>query len=276
MSVGEALPGGLGSGSARIERWVRVGGRFLGAALLVAAWELTVRAGWADPYLLPAPSAVAVKIVQEASEGELMRHAALTVYRGVTGFLIAAALGVALGTLAARNAFCRWLIDPLVSVGFPAPKIALLPIFILWFGLGDASKLTMIVITCIFPVISATCLATSSIDRYLLWSAQNLGVGPRALLWEVVLPAALPQVLTSLQIALPIAFITVIVAEMLTGGGGLGGSMMESTRLADPAGAFANLIVIGILGYAAMKALQWARGRILVWHEEVQRQGDVL
>jgi energy-coupling factor transporter ATP-binding protein EcfA2 len=86
------------------------------------------------------------------------------------------ALLIVLGTLAARNAFFRWLLDPLVSVGFPAPKISLLPIFILWFGLGDTSKLVMIVITCIFPVISATYLGTSSIDRYLIWSARNLGM----------------------------------------------------------------------------------------------------
>ena len=178
--------------------------------------------------------------------------------------------GVALGTLAARNAFCRWLIDPLVSVGFPAPKIALLPIFILWFGLGDASKLTMIVITCIFPVISATCLATSSIDRYLLWSARNLGMSERRLLRKIVIPAALPQILSGFQIAFPMALVVTVVTEMITSGGGLGGYMMRSARFALSEQVFAGIMTIGFLGYLLLKLFDRLRGRLLRWHAEEQ------
>ncbi len=185
-------------------------------------------------------------------------------------------IGVALGVMMARIRFVRWVLDPLISIGYPTPKISFLPIFVLWFGVFDKPKIIISVFACIFPIIAGTWSGTQAVDKYLLWSAENLGKRRSQLLWSVVLPASLPQVFTALQIALPIAFITVIVAEMLTGGGGLGGTMMEATRLADPAGVFANLIVIAMLGFVAMKALQVTRRRVLVWHEEVQRQGDVV
>ena len=102
-----------------------------------------------------------------------------------------------------------------------------------------------------------------------------MGTRNRALLWEIVLPAALPQVFTGLQVALPIAFIVVIVTEMLTGGGGLGGGMMEGQRFADSTRVFANLVAVGVLGILAMKGLAFLRRRLLVWHEEVQREGTV-
>jgi taurine transport system permease protein len=210
------------------------------------------------------------KAVEEAVSGDLVHHAALTAYRGMAGFLISAALGVVLGTLAARNAFCRWFIDPVVSVGFPAPKISLMPIFILWFGLGDTSKVAMVVITCIFPVISATYLGTSSIDRYFIWSARNLGVSQRRLLWKIVIPAALPQILSGFQIAFPMALIVTIVTEMITSGGGLGGYMMRSARFALSEQVFAGIITIGVIGYVLLKLFDHARRHILRWHAESQ------
>ena len=260
-----------GSGwPANRRRYARVGGRYIGGVLILLWWEAAIRAGWADPYLLPAPSAIALEIADQATNGELISHAAWTLYRGITGFAIAAVLGVALGTLAARNAFFRWLIDPLVSVGFPAPKIALLPIFILWFGLGDTPKLLMIAITCIFPVISATYLGTSNVDRYLLWSARNLGMDERRILWRIIIPAALPQILSGLQIAFPMALVVTVVTEMITSGGGLGGYMMRSARFALSDQVFAGIMTIAILGYLLLKLFDRIRGYLLRWHTEGQ------
>jgi ABC-type nitrate/sulfonate/bicarbonate transport system permease component len=243
---------------------------------VLAGWEFVARAHLVSTFLLPSFSQVVLRIWQDSLSGEILHSAVGTLGRLTASYAIAAVLGVTLGVMMARIRFVRWLLDPIISIGYPAPKIAFLPIFVLWFGVFDQPKIVISVFSCIFPIIAGTWAGTQGVDKYLLWSAQTLGVRPGALLWQVVLPASLPQVLTALQIALPIAFITVIVAEMLTGGGGLGGTMMESTRLADPPGAFANLIVIGLLGFAAMKGLQWARRRILVWHEEVQRQGDIV
>lgn len=244
--------------------------RFAGGVVIVAAWEISVKGGWVDPYLLPAPSDVFVRAVSEIKTGDLVSHASQTIYRGVTGFLIASVLGILVGTLAARNRFWRWFIDPLVSIGFPAPKIAMMPIFILWFGLDDASKLMMIVVTCIFPIVSATYLGTSSIDRYLIWSARNLGMSQRRILWKIVIPAAMPQILSGLQIAFPTALIVTVVTEMITSGGGLGGYMMRSARFAISEQVFVGIVSIGILGYILLTLFGHLRRYLLRWHVESQ------
>ena len=128
----------------------------------------------------------------------------------------------------------------------------------------------MIVITCIFPVISATYLATSSIDRYLLWSARNLGMSERRLLRKIVLPAALPQILSGFQIAFPMALVVTVVTEMITSGGGLGGYMMRSARFALSEQVFAGIMRSGFLGYLLLKLFDRLRRRLLRWHAEEQ------
>ncbi len=244
--------------------------------LVIIVWELVVRYGLVSTFLLPSFSQVVVRLMDEIASGEILRSAVSTLSLLVISYVLAAIIGVTLGIMMARIRVVKWFFDPIISIGFPAPKISLLPIFVLWFGVFDQPKIVMSVISCVFPIVAGTWAGTQSVDKYLLWSAENLGTRSNALLWQVVLPSALPQVFTALQVAMPIAFIVVIVSEMLTGGGGLGGAMMEDTRLADPAGVFANLVVIGFLGFLAMKGLQLARRRILVWHEEVQRQGEVV
>jgi ABC-type nitrate/sulfonate/bicarbonate transport system permease component len=243
--------------------------------LIIVAWEVAARAGMVSAFLLPAFSKVIARMIEDFGNGTLTDAAFGTLYRLVISYTIAVVLGVALGILMARVKVFRWFLDPIVSIGFPAPKIAFLPIFILWFGVFDAPKIVMASFSCIFPIIGGTWAGTQGVDKYLIWSAENLGTDKRTMLWRIILPAALPQILTAMQVALPIAFIVVVVAEMLTAGGGLGGAMISATRIADPAAVFANLLIVGILGFAAMKGLQFARRRILSWHEEVQQEESI-
>ena len=153
-----------------------------------------------------------------------------------------------------RSAIARWFFDPIISVGFPMPKIAFLPIVILWLGVYDVSKISMVVFDAIFPVVTATIIGIQGVEKELIWSARNMGASEREVLWQVVLPAALPQILTGLQVALPIALIVAIVAEMAMGGYGLGGAMMTSSRFADSRGVFAALVEIAVVGYVLVKA----------------------
>ena len=258
----------------RLVRLARWAGQYVGAVLIIVFWELYVRAGWIDPYLLPAPSAIIERGIEQAIAGDLVLFTALTMYRGIAGFLIAAALGVTIGILAARNAVCRWFFDPLVSIGFPAPKIAFMPIFVLWFGFDDASKLMMIVATCIFPIISATFLGATSIDRYFVWSARNLGMSERRVLWEVVIPAALPQILSGFQIAFPMALVLAVVTEMITGGAGLGGYMMRSARFAQSEQMFVGLVTIAVMGFLLLMLFDRLRRYLL--RPCVERRGVVV
>jgi len=242
---------------------------------LAAAWELFARSGAVTPFMLPRFSVVLERIGADAASGELWHNLGMTLYRSLLGFSISALVGIGLGFAVTQNRLARWLLDPLVSVGFPMPKIAFLPIITLWLGFHDLSKISMVVFDAVFPVITATIAATGGVERHLLWSARNLGARPRELLHEVVFPAALPQIMTGLQVALPIALIVCIVAEMKMGGIGLGGAMITASRFADSPGVFAGIVEIALAGYVLVKLMAALRRRLLAWHPEAMAPATV-
>jgi ABC-type nitrate/sulfonate/bicarbonate transport system permease component len=247
---------------------LRAGARVFSIVALVAAWEILARSGVFTPFVLPALSAVVERIWTDAISGDLAINIGLTLYRALAGFLICMVFGILIGLAMSRSVIANWFFDPIVSVGFPMPKIAFLPVVILWLGVYDVSKITMVVIDAIFPVIAATVLAIRGVEKELIWSARNMGANNRELMWQIVLPAAMPQILTGLQVSLPIAMIVAVVAEMLMGGYGLGGAMMQASRFADSRGVFAGIVEIAIVGYGLVKAMAILRRRLLIWHQE--------
>jgi ABC-type nitrate/sulfonate/bicarbonate transport system permease component len=235
---------------------------------LAAAWELFARSGAVTPFMLPALSAVIERIWNDLVAGDLLLNTEVTLYRASAGFLIGAIAGVALGMAISRDGLAHWFFDPIISVGFPMPKIAFLPVVILWLGVYDMSKISMVAVEAIFPVVTATVVGIRGVERELLWSARNMGAGERELLWQIALPAALPQIITGLQVALPIALIVAIVTEMFMGGYGLGGAMNTASRFADSRGVFAGIVEIAVIGYALVKGMSIMRRRLLLWHQE--------
>jgi len=254
------------------------GRRLAGLSSLIAvvlAWEALARSGLLSAFLLPPISAVLTRVWEDAASGELAVNLGLTFYRALTGFAIAGVAGVVLGIVMTRSRWVRWFFDPIVSVGFPMPKIAFLPVFMLWLGLYDVSKISMAVFNAIFPVITATMAAAEGVDRHLLWSARSLGASERQLLREIILPAALPQILTGLQVALPVSMIVTIVTEMMMGGQGLGGAMIAASRFADSPGVFAGIVEIAVAGLCIVKAMTAIRRKLLIWHQEAQEPTTV-
>ena len=252
----------------RLDIVFRGGAGIFSILVLLIAWEIFARSGKVTAFMLPPFSAVAERIYADAIGGELWRNLWVTMFRAITGFAIAAVGGIALGAVMARSRIVRWFFDPIISVGFPMPKIAFLPIIILWLGLYDVSKISIVVFDAIFPVVTATLAGLAGVEKELIWSGRNMGASERELMWQVALPAALPQILTGLQVALPIALIVAIIAEMAMGGYGLGGAMMSASRFADSRGVFAGIVEIAIVGYALIKAMALIRRRLLVWHQE--------
>jgi ABC-type nitrate/sulfonate/bicarbonate transport system permease component len=244
--------------------------RVASVLVLLAAWEIFARSGAVTTYQLPALSAVLARIWHDAGSGDLFINTALTLYRAMVGFAIAAVGGVAIGVAMVRTRIARWFFDPIISVGFPMPKIAFLPVVVLWLGVFDVSKITMIVVDAIFPVVAATVIAIEGVERELLWSARNMGAKERDLIWQIILPAALPQIMTGLQVALPLSLIVAVVAEMLMGGYGLGGAMITAARFANSIGVFAGIVEIAAIGYVLVKAMALIRRRLLIWHQEAQ------
>jgi len=261
--------GGHEPAALRIARSIGWGfARIFSVLALAIAWELLARSGTFTPFQLPTLSAVLERIWSDGVSGDLWVNTGLTLYRALTAFFICAVLGVAIGMAMARNMLAYWFFDPIVSVGFPMPKIAFLPVVILWLGVYDVSKITMACVDAIFPVIAATVIAIDGVEKELIWSARNMGASKRELLTQIVLPAAFPQIMTGLQVALPLALIVTVVAEMLMGGYGLGGAMMVASRFANSTGVFAGIVEIAVVGYALVKAMSLIRRRILVWHPE--------
>jgi ABC-type nitrate/sulfonate/bicarbonate transport system permease component len=265
-SKANLAPDGLPEKAARLVYIVVTRG--FSVAVLLAAWEILARGGTFTPYQLPALSAVLERIWSDAWSGDLAINTALTLYRALVSFAICAIGGVAIGMAMSRNVAANWFFDPIISVGFPMPKIAFLPVVILWLGVYDVSKITIIVIDAIFPVIAATIVAIQGVERELIWSARNMGANNRELLTQIVLPAALPQILTGLQVALPLTLIVAVVAEMLMGGYGLGGAMMTASRFANSTGVFAGIVEIAVVGYILVKTMAMLRRRLLIWHQE--------
>ena len=161
--------------------------RMFSIVALAIAWEALARSGTFTPFVLPALSSVLERIWTDA----VIRRS-LFINTGADALSRAgrlrdfAVVGVIIGMAMSRNVIAHWFFDPIVSVGFPMPKIAFLPVVILWLGVYDVSKITIIVIDAIFPVIAATVIAIRGVERELIWSARNMGASDRELMWQIV------------------------------------------------------------------------------------------
>jgi ABC-type nitrate/sulfonate/bicarbonate transport system permease component len=252
----------------RLDLAFRSGAALFSILVLLIFWELFARSGKVTMFMLPPFSVVAEQIKADALSGDLWRNLGVTLYRALAGFLIAACIGIVLGALMSRVRAVRWFFDPIISVGFPMPKIAFLPVIILWLGVYDVSKICVVVFDATFPVVTATLAGIAAVEKELIWSARNMGANDRQLLWQIMLPAAAPQILTGLQVALPIALIVEIIAEMVMGGYGLGGAMMSASRFANSPGVFAGIVEIAVVGFLLIRAMAVLRRRLLSWHQE--------
>jgi ABC-type nitrate/sulfonate/bicarbonate transport system permease component len=227
--------------------------------LFVALWEIAARSHAAPAILLPPFSVVAEQLWRSTLDGTLVADLSLSLGRAICGLFVATVGGVILGLLMARNRAVEWLADPLVALGFPSPKIAFLPIFILWFGIESLSKILLVAFACIFPVIIGTYSAARAVSRLFVWSALSLGSGRSSVFLHVILPACYPRIFTTFRIAVPVGLITTFTAEMVAGGGGMGGTLIYSQRFFESPTVFAYIVVmlaIGLVFDAAMRRFQ--------------------
>jgi len=191
------------------------------AAALVA-WEAVCRLARVSPAILPPPSQVALKWWDYLTTGELPRDAVATLFRVAVGFVIGSGLALPLGLwMGARNGVHEFF-NPLVQLLRPIPPIAYIPLAILWFGLGNPPAFFLISLGAFFPVLMNTIAGVRSVDAIYVRAAQNLGAPGRTLFWRVLFPAAMPSILAGLRVGVGVAFIVVIVAEMIAVNSGLG------------------------------------------------------
>lgn len=235
-------------------------------ALVLGAWELVTRAGWVNPYVFPPVTEIVIRWVTVFADGTIYAPLWATLWRALAGLAAAVAVGVPLGLLMGRARWAEWFFEPLFSFGFPLPKIALIPLYVHWFGLFSLSKVMLIFTDCLFPIVLFTYHGARGLSPIYLWSAQSRGTGPARMLWRVVLPLSLASIYDGIQVAIVVAVLVAVVSEMVSGGGGLGELMIRSYRFGDVRTAFATLLTISLIGYALYKAAEWLRGRLLFWH----------
>jgi len=236
--------------------------------LSVLLWEAAARLGLVAPLFLPAFSVVVVQAARLLVAGELFEPLWTSLFRAAGGFALALAVGVTLGLLMGRVKFVHWLLDPLVALVFPAPKIAFIPIFILWFGIDDWSKILLVAFTTIFPFIVAAYAGVRTVPVNQIWAARAMGeTSEWGLLLRIILPAALPSLMSGVRVGVPVALLTTFTAEMVAGGGGLGGGEVMAERFFESPTVFAYLLVMLVVGYAIDGGVFAVRRRLLRWHE---------
>ena len=231
--------------------------------LILLLWQAVWAAGLAPPALLPSPAAVFTRLVQQLGSPTYLDHMLTTLFRLFAGFGLAVVIGVALGVLATGSQAAGAVLSPIVRVLAPVPKIALYPAFILTLGFEDASKIAAVFVDALFPILIATQQGTAAVEPKLVWSARAAGVSRLKCLATLVLPAALPSVLTGARIGHVISCIVVFLAEMITSTDGLGHLLVRAARNFQTVDMFVPLITISLLGLALNAAFNVLRARLL-------------
>lgn len=233
----------------------------------LALWELAARTGLLDPSICPSLTDTLAAVVRLAEKGHLVENTWISLYRQSAGFFLAAVFGILSGMLMAQSRWVRNVLEPLLRATFPLPKSALIPLFILWLGIGDSAKIAAVFLGCLLPVVVSTYNAARGINNQLVWSAWSLGTPKWLIPWKVVLPAALPEIMSGLRIALALSFTLMVSAEFLIGQRGLGTLIGTLGEDGDYPGMFAAVLAVTLLGFAADRLFLWLNGRLLRWRD---------
>ncbi len=236
-------------------------------AVLLAAWEIGTRTGWIGNLTLPRLSGVGQVFVDLYDSGLLWQHLLPSLERLAAGAAIGAVAGIGVGVLIGLFSLVRAGLVPLVAAIFPIPKIALLPLFVIWFGIGEGSKYALIAFGTFTPTVVATYGAVDNVDRGLIRMGQSFGLGWFSIVWKIVLPGALPGILSGLRVSLAIAIILLVAAEMLGAEYGIGAYILEAGSLYDLERLFAGVIILSILGVLTSWLIGLAERALLAWRE---------
>jgi NitT/TauT family transport system permease protein len=239
--------------------------RIASVAGLLAVWQLLVQAGHINALFLPGPLSVLGAMWQMTRSGELPWAVLVSLNRVAQGFLYGALAGIVLGLLAGAIRWVEDLLDPWVAAVYPIPKSALFPLFLLWFGLGDPSKIVTIAVGVLFLVLVNTVTGVRSINPTLLKAARDLGASRAQIFVKVILPGALPNIFTGLRLGAGMALILVFITEIEATRAGLGFLLWEAFQLMDTRHVFVGVVTFGLLGVATTWLLQWLERVTCPW-----------
>jgi sulfonate transport system permease protein len=234
--------------------------------LLLGIWQILSQAGVLSSNVLPAPSAVFSAAVKLTASGELLNHVIISTRRSLIGFLIGGGLGLLLGVV---NGICRpaeLLLDSSIQMIRNIPHLAMIPLVILWFGIGDTSRIFLVAIGVVFPMYVNTFYGIRAIDVGLIEMGRVYGLKPLQLFYQVILPGSLPSILVGLRYALGLMWLTLIVAETIAANAGIGYMAMNAREFMQTDIVVLSILLYALLGKLADAVVRWMEKAWLGWH----------
>ena len=233
--------------------------------LLVVLAEIGTRTGFVSNLTLPRPSDVVQTFGELWDSGLIWKHLIPSLTRLAVGATFGALIGIAVGFMIGLFSYIRAGLVPLLAAIMPIPKIALLPLFVIWFGIDEGSKYALIAFGTFTPTAIATYGAVDNVDRTLIRMGQSFGLSWLSIVRKIMLPGAMPGILSGLRISLSIAIILLVAAEMLGAEYGIGAYILEAGSLYDLERLFAGVVILSLLGVAVSSAISFAERRLLSW-----------
>jgi len=241
--------------------------RYLPLLLLALGWELIARFNIIDSQALPPLTHVAGAWVDLIRDGELVDNGASSLYRAFAGLFLAIVVGGGLGICMARWRLLDVFLNPLVELFYPLPKSALIPVTVIWLGFGDGSKILLIFLGCMIPVTIGAYNGARGSDQALVWSARSMGANRLRLMWDVVVPSALPELLNGIRTALALAFILLVASELIAAQRGFGYLIGYLGSTGSYEGMYAVVLTVAFLGFAADRLYQLLMRWLLRWRD---------
>ncbi len=242
--------------------------RSLSVLALLVFWEASVRFGLVSTFVLVAPSTIVAEIISLVKSGELLTNISASMVRVLSGYLIALVTGVVLGTM---MGWFRWLddiVDPIVELLRPVSPLAILPLTILWLGIGQSSKIFVIWYACFFPILLNTYSGVRGIPKSMVEAGLTLGAQTDELLRKVVLNYSLPMILTGARISFAVGMIVIIAAEMVAADTGLGFMILTAQQTFRTSELYAGIVTIAAIGFLGDRILRMVRVRLSPWYVE--------
>ncbi|ASA26507.1 ABC transporter permease [Paenibacillus donghaensis] len=244
-----------------------------GAAIPVGViflWQLAGSFGWISPQFLPAPLAIFRALAGLAASGELIHHLGVSLGRAGAGFVLGGCLGLVLGLLNGLFRKVEYLLDPSIQVLRLVPHLAIAPLIILWFGFGEVSKIVIIMSGAFFPLYIHTFMGIRGVDNKLFEVARVLGFNSYQTLHRLILPAALPGILLGLRLSLAVAWIGLVVAELIGSQSGVGFLINEGKQNSNTEIVFAGILIFAIVGKLIDSLFRVIERRFLFWRDNYQ------
>jgi sulfonate transport system permease protein len=262
--------------SGRLQRWARPALGLLLPVGLALGWEVIVWLGWSNGRLVPPPSKLFATIAELARSGELTRHVVATLTRVAAGFGFGVIVGTVLGAVSGYWALARRLLDPTVQALRAVPSIAWIPLFILWLGIFETSKVALIAVGVFFPVYLGVMGAILSVDRKIVEVGRAFRLSGPAMIRRIMLPAVLPAYVVALRVGLGLGWMFVIAAEFMGASEGLGYLVIDGQQLGKTPQILAAIIIFAVLGKTADWLIEIAFAPLLRWQDAFGRQGGAV